>query len=110
MSVAVSLPTRAQDRSTFVVSISFYDAAGDSVVPTSVTWTMTNGAATVINSRSAVVVAPAATINLVLGADDTDYAGGEARMVVVDAVYTSTEGADLPLRGAVSFRIEDVRG
>ena len=110
MSVSVSLPTRAADKSTYVVSISFYDAAGDSVVPTSVAWTMTNGAGTVINSRSAVVAVPAATIDLLLGADDTDYEDGPARLIVVDAVYTSTEGSDLPLRGSVIFRIEDVRG
>lgn len=108
--MAVSLVLRAEDKSTYVVSVSFYDAAEDAVVPSSVKWTMTNGAGDVVNSRSAVVATPAATIDILLGAEDTDYADGEARMIVVDAVYSSTEGSDLPLRGAVSFRIEDLRG
>jgi len=107
----VALARKVKDKSTCVISASFADAAGNPVAPSSIVWTMTNGAGVVVNGRSAVVVTvPAASIDIVLGANDTDFADGEARMIVFDAVYSSTEGDDLPLRGAVSFRIEDLRG
>ena len=109
MSVALSM--KVPDKSTCVVSASFFDSAGNPATPTSLTWTMTNGAGSVVNGRSAVLVAaPSTSVDIVLGADDTDHEDGERRIIVFDAIYNSTEGNDLPLRGAASFRIEDLRG
>jgi len=99
------------DQNTRVVTVSFYDIAGDSVVPTSIVWTMTNGAGTVVNSRSAVVVAtPATSVDLLLGEDDMAYSDGPVRRILVEAVYDSTEGTDLPLRDVLTFPIRDLRG
>jgi hypothetical protein len=104
-----TLTTLANERSTYVITAAFTDAAGDAVVPNSITWTLTDEAWRVINSRSAVAVAvPAASISIVLsGADlalhDAKDSGG--RVLTVEAEYDSTEGSGLPLNDEVRFRI-----
>ena len=106
----VKLTTEAVEESTYVVTLAFADKAGAAVTPDSATWTLTDGAGTVINSRSGVTIAPlAASVDVVLSGLDlamqpleTSYGN---RLFTVQAVYSSTEGASLPLKEEYQFMI-----
>lgn len=106
--MSTRLSVRAVDRSTYVVTAAFTDAAGDAVVPNSVTWTLTDVNKAVVNSREDESETPAASLDIVLSGADIDHDDGALRRVVVDAEYDSTEGSGLPLRGVAEFIIDDV--
>ena len=103
------LTTDAQENSTYVVVAAFTDEEGVAVVPTSVTWTLTKMDATVINSRSAVVIAAAASVSIVLSGADLDPDDGLVRLLTVEAVYDSALGTGLPLKQEAVFHLEDLR-
>lgn len=105
----------ATDRSSYVIQIDFTDEAGDAVTPTAATWTLTDGADEVVNSRENIVVSTlASTIHVALsGADlDVDEAGGRTenlRSLVVSASYNSSlTGTLLPIKKAVKFLVTDL--
>lgn len=105
------MTARAIDESTYVVNCAFEDENGLPALPNAITWTLTNDAGVVINSRQDVVVAvPAASVDIVLAGQDLDYADGPARIMVIDATYDSSLGDDLPLRESIRFLIEDLVG
>lgn len=107
--MATTLTTNAIDGSTYVVTAAFTDAAGSAVVPDSITWTLSDGAGNVVNSRTAVAVAvPAASNDIVLSGADLDYDDGAERVLTVEAVYDSDEGDDLPLKAECHFRVDDL--
>ena len=107
--MADDLTDVAIDKSTFVVTCAFTDEDGDAVVPTSIKWTLTDNVGTVINSRSNInVAAPASSINIVLSGRDLKYSDGPIRILTVQAVYTSSLGAGLPLNDSVQFHIENL--
>lgn len=107
----VKLSVAAVEESTYVVTLAFADKAGDPVTPDSATWTLTDGDGTVLNSRSAVAITPlAASVDVVLSGDDLAMQAGETqyglRLLTVQAVYTSTEGAGLPLNAEYQFQVD----
>jgi uncharacterized lipoprotein YbaY len=104
----VKLVTDAVDKSTYIVTAAFTDAAGSDVIPTAITWTLSNSSGTVVNSRSKVVVAGAASITIVLSGADLDYDDGPSRVLTIEAVYDSTEGIGLPLKDEAVFSIVDL--
>jgi hypothetical protein len=106
----VKLTTEAVEESTYVITLAFANKAGAAVTPDSATWTLTDGAGTVINSRSAVAIAPLAdSVDVVLSGLDLAMQAGEtgyaARLLTVQAVYSSTEGASLPLNEEYQFQV-----
>lgn len=99
----------ATEESTYVVTVAFRDESGASVIPTAVTWTLTNEIGTVINSRDDVVATPASSINIVLTGDDLSVGeNGVKRILVVSATYNSTYGTGLSLKAAATFDIENL--
>ena len=100
---------KAVEASTFVINAAFTDEDDAAVTPSSITWTLTDAAGNVINSRQDVVVdTPAASIDIVLFNADLAIAGQDRkRVLTVDAVYDSNAGSDLPLRDFVEFEIVD---
>jgi hypothetical protein len=96
----------AFDKSTYVVTAVFADSTGAAVTPTEITWTLTNTHGEVVNSRSEVpVTVPASTVSITLYGADLDKQYGNKRRFLIEAVYDSTDGDNLPLRGAVAFAI-----
>jgi len=105
----VSLTTKVPEQSAIVMTAAFTDAAGDAVTPSSITWTLSQVDGTIVNGRENVAIAaPAASNDVTLSGDDTAViAEFEHRRVwTVKAVYTSTEGADLPLNDEAEFWID----
>jgi len=110
--MATRLSIRATEESTYVVSAAFTDEDGDDLIPTSITWTLTDIDGTVINEREDVEVGtPAATVYIVLTGDDLEVTTGSAnpvRIVTVSAVYNSTYGSGLYLKAAATFEVENL--
>ena len=102
------LPVFAKDRSTYVVTASFADEDGVSVVPSAIVWSLSTPRGTIINSRSAVPIASAASIDILLGAADLDYDDGSVRILTIVATYDSTLGSNLTLKDQAQIRIEDL--
>lgn len=101
------LDEHAHEKSTYVVTLTFTDAAGASVTPDTVTWSLTTVTGTAINGRTNVVATPAASVKVVLSGLDLAMQAGESelgrRLLTVEATYTSTEGAGLPLKEEYEF-------
>lgn len=104
----VNLELRAVDKSTYIVRASFADEDGAAATPTAVTWTLTDSAGNVINEREGEVIAPDDVIDIVLSGEDLDFADGPTRVLIVEATYTSTLGAGLPLKNQCKFDIENL--
>jgi hypothetical protein len=100
----------AVEKSTYVVTVAFTNKAGAPVTPDSCTWSLTTYAGVAINSRTAVVITPLSTsVDIVLSGLDLALQTGETnegmRLLTVQAVYSSTEGASLPLKEEYVFRV-----
>lgn len=111
--MAILLNTLAMERSTYVVTVSFADEDGAAVVPSSATWTLTDGGGAVVNSRQDVTLAPlAAAKQIVLSGNDLALASNqpEWRILTVTAAYISSLGADLPLNEEVRFLVAPLAG
>lgn len=108
-----TLSTKAVEGSTFVITAAFTDEDGVTAAPSSITWTLTDAAGNVINSREDVAVAtPASSIDIVLSGNDlpgVNAAENELRLVI-EAVYSSDAGSDLPLVDEVAFRVASLPG
>ena len=106
------LTTVANEKSTFVITVAFTDEDGDPVIPkTGLNWSLTdlNGAA--VNSKTAVAITPAATVNIVLSGADLALTDGRDtyRILTVEGTYDSLLGNSLPLKDSVRFLIKNLR-
>lgn len=96
------------EESTAVVTMAFTDAADDAVIPSSINWSLLTCPGAVVNSRDEVVIgSPAASVSVTLSGDDLAMVSGadSNRAFVIKAVYSSTEGSNLPLNAQLIFSI-----
>lgn len=109
------LEIEAREESTLVITCAFTDEDGDAVIPSAITWSLTDADGTEINSRTDVAVAvPASSINVVLSGNDLAIQSGETadivwRYFIVEAVYDSDLGSDLPLKDQVAFKLQNLK-
>jgi len=110
MSAITEITAKAAEKGTFVFTAVFTDEDGNSVIPNSITWTLTDIIGTVINSRLNVAVAvPAASIDIVLRGLDLKVVGRNVkRVVTIKAIYNSSYGSNLPLNGEARFDVDDL--
>ena len=103
------MTTNAVERSTYVLPVEFLDADGESVSPTTASWTLYgHDRETVINGRQDV---PLIGGYIVLTGDDLALPNSAlpARYVLVKAVYDSaTFGSNLSFRAEIHFKIVDL--
>lgn len=98
------------------VAISFADAAGTAMTPTSATWSLYDQDGSVVNSRSAVTISGmSSTINITTTSADNVYNAKRSkgvcrRYMLVSAVYTSAYGTGLTLNGWFQWDIEQPLG
>jgi len=107
----ITLETQAPEEGSYVIALTFKDEAGTALVPATLTWTLTDDAGTVINSRTAVSTTPAATTNLVLYGNDLTVTDTKKRrrIVTLNGTYNSTYGTGLPLTEEIRFSIRDMK-
>lgn len=112
--MATRLTEAANEGGTYIIPVAFTDEDGSSVVPSSITWTLTDGTGAVINEREDVAVAvPAASIDIVLSGDDlvvTESSDVVPRYLYVKAIYDSDAGTDLPMTGEAIFPLNNLKG
>ena len=105
-----TLSVHAQELSTFVITVSFYDETNAPVSPSSASWTLTDRTGTkVINGRENVSIAPAETVDIVLTGNDLAITPetGRERILTIQYEYSSTAGSGLKGKDWVYFTIDD---
>lgn len=113
--MASILSTKAKEESTYIITATFTDEDGNSVTPTSLSWTLTNIDGTVMNSRSAVSISTASlsgSMNIVLSGEDLSMestSSTETRIFTVEGTYNSSLGTGLPIKDNIKFKIEQLR-
>ncbi|MHA1809346.1 MAG: hypothetical protein ACTSYH_03435 [Candidatus Heimdallarchaeaceae archaeon] len=97
------------DKATCGVQVSFTDEDGIALSPTTLTWTLTDGDGTVVNSRQDVSVSsPSSTETIVLSGDDLKYSDGIERVLILEGTYSSDLGTGLSLKHQIRFFLEDI--
>jgi hypothetical protein len=100
------------EESSCVARVTFFDMSSPpaAVTPDSVTYTLTDTAGTVINSVLDTAISAAATVNIVLSGDDLNLTEGvgKKRRLLVEYVYDSTYGNNLPGKEEIEFEIAEV--
>ena len=97
----------ASDRSTYIITISFFDEEEDTMVPDTLEWYLTDEVGTIVNGRSAEEVTPAEEVTVVLKGDDLAASAGTKRVFTIKGTYTSTLGAELPFTAACRFNVAE---
>jgi hypothetical protein len=110
MPTKFSVSQAAVENGTFIVTVSFTDEDGNSVVPNSLMWSLVAAdRVTVINSRSDVVInPPAASVDIVLTGPDLVKDAGKLvswRFLVIEGTYDGALGSNLPIVDHLHFPI-----
>ena len=106
MSVTID---NANEKSTHIVALNFFDDDGFAVVPNSINWKLTDSSKNVINSRSSVSVTPSWEIDIVLTGDDLAIIDADlSRFLTVEAPYDSDLGDNLNFNEEYEFNIIDL--
>jgi hypothetical protein len=108
----MSTLTEAVEGSTYVVTVTFRDEAGVTMVPSSAEWALRDNTGAIVNSRSGVALTPASSVSIVLGAADLIYEENSSSMrtLTVEAIYDGTYGNNLPLADEYTFSIRPLVG
>ena len=107
--MTIALTEKANEKSTYIVYLTFKDEDGAEVVPNSINWDLTDDSGTTINSRSNVSVTPAANIAIVLTNLDLAIPGASKnRVLTVKAPYDSDYGSGLNYNEEFTFEIDDL--
>jgi hypothetical protein len=110
----ITIATRAVEKSTFALVVTFYDELNALVIPNEIYWTLTNRQGDIINGLSHVMVGvPGSTITILLkGADlaiQSDEASSPAsRLLTIEALYDSSLGLGLPFNEEAVFFIDNL--
>lgn len=107
------LSTRAIEESTYIVTAAFTDEDGSPVTPNAgLTWTLTDGSGTVINSRTAVSITPDTSVDIVLSGNDLALSANkdEERCFLIKGTYnSSTYGNNLPFADECRFTVDNLK-
>ena len=99
--------TEATEKSTFVITVSFVDDAGEAVTPDTMKWSLVDKNNVIINEREDMVLSGLASeMDIVLSGDDLEILAGkskEKRFLVMEGTYSSSAGLGLPLKDQLSF-------
>jgi len=101
----------AIEESTYIITVETKDENGDAITPLTLTWTLTDPKARVINSRSDVsVTSPTSSEDIVLSGDDLALGQNDNRIRIftAEATYSGTYGASLPLKKSAQFKIDNL--
>ncbi len=110
--MSITLLEQANEKSTYVVNVAFYDEDSVAMTPDTATWTLVNDSNAVVNSRDGVSLTPASSIDIVLSGDnlaisDDDTDNGNRR-IIIEATYSGDLGSGLPLRTEAQFNVHNI--
>jgi hypothetical protein len=107
------LTGKAKEGSTYIITTTFKDENGDTVVPVSASWSLFDSNYSVVNSRLDVAMIPATSVSVVLSGADLNYIPitKAKRFFVVKGIYnSSTYGNNLPINDECIFEIDPLIG
>ena len=105
------LTTKAIEKGTYGIGISFYDENSASMTPNSIYWTLSDIDGSVINNHSmSGITSVQASVDIVLSSLDLRISSGstmayESRVVTLTYIYNSDLGNNLPGTDRVKFDI-----
>lgn len=112
--MSVALPTRANEKSTYIVTVLFTDENDDAVSPNvPLTWSLIDINGAIVNNRDGVGITPATSVDIVLTGDDLAILpidGGYVRRVLIEGTYDSDAGSDLPIKEEAKFTVQNLVG
>ena len=103
----------ATEEGTVVIEFTFKDEDTNPVVPNSATWTLFNTRGVVVNNRNQIALTSlTTTMKVVLTGEDLviNSAHGKERIFLVEYVYNSSNGTNLPNKDYCQFAIDDIIG
>lgn len=110
------LTEEAVEKSTYTITISFTDEDGNSVIPSTMVWSLVDINGKIINEREEVSIdSPSTSETIVLTGDDLQILETEARRssvkrwIVLEGTYNSDAGNNLHLRDQVQFPIINLK-
>jgi hypothetical protein len=103
MSVTAELDTSVLEGSTIVVTASFTDEDGNSVVPNELKYTLKKEG-TIVNSKDETSISPSSSVDVVLSGDDLPQG---TLYFIIEGTYDSNAGSDLPLKGWAKIEVSD---
>ena len=107
-----ALAEKAVEKSTFVISASFYDESDPPVLvtPNTISWKLTDEFGGQISGALG-TIAPSSTVDIVLSGDNLIITseGHLVRLLYVETTYDSNLGSNLPLKDYVRFEIDPIR-
>ena len=101
------------EKSVLVLTVNPLDENDAPVTPSAMTWSLTDLAGTVVNSRSNVSLTPATSVTITLSGNDLQLGSSffnNVREVLVEYTYTSSAGSNLAGKHLVRFEIQPVAG
>ena len=105
------LAIKAGERSRYRIDAVVYTTSGETVVPTSLKWTLTDNSGNVINSRKGVVmISPADPTPILLYGADLGIAGTESeveRVLLIEATYNEPGYTGLPYNKEYRFMVKN---
>jgi len=108
----IVLSDTANEQSSYWVAVDFLDESNNAMAPDVATWTLTDLAGNLINSREDVsIVTPETDEAIELTGDDLVVDGNDIvqRILTIEGTYTSvTYGASKPFKFQIKFPIEPV--
>ena len=114
--VVIALNDHAGEKSTYRATAAFFDSTNNAVIPSSANWTLLDSSHNICNNRNAVVISPLNnSVDIVLSGNDFAAGNNETgdtfiRKLLIQAVYTSTDGSGLALKGEAVITVEKVPG
>jgi hypothetical protein len=104
--ITVSEIKPAED-GTAIITLTFTDEDGTTVIPTELKWQLMETDGTIINNRTFALGSFTGT-TIVLFGDDLAIEDGESlcRILSVQGIYDSTAGNNLPIKGELMFWID----
>jgi hypothetical protein len=109
--MAINVRKTVNEDGTIVFDVSFFDEDGIACTPASAAWTLYDDNGVIINSRSAVAIAPLAdVVHLVLSGNDCQTLGASdslERILYLAWTYNSTLGAGLPATEEILFKVKE---
>ena len=105
----------AIEKSTYIITVSFFDEADSAEDVKTLVWTLTDTSGNIINDRDQAEVSnPSSVESIVLSGDDLAIFDNEPsatkgkRLFTAEATYDSDLGDDLPLKGEANFTVVDL--
>lgn len=106
---------KANCYSTKTFTVEFEDEEGNAVIPNEpLYWRLTDTAGNVINSRTAVLLTPATSVDITLSGNDLLIQSSEAtmkevtRVLTLKGTYDSNKGTDLEINDECVFYVKNL--